>query len=49
MTEKGEECVIDILPFSGSNFYPDKAKEYFQIVYDIDPNDVQAKQILGIK
>jgi hypothetical protein len=23
--------------------------EYFQIVYDLDPNDTQAKQILGIK
>ncbi|MFM2038064.1 MAG: hypothetical protein RL432_1003 [Bacteroidota bacterium] len=26
-----------------------KVKEYFQIVYDLDPNDAQAKQILGIK
>ena len=28
---------------------PTKVKEYFQIVYDLDPNDVQAKQVLGIK
>jgi hypothetical protein len=26
-----------------------KAKEYFQLVYDIDPNDKQAKEVLGIK
>jgi len=28
---------------------PAKVKEYFQIVYDLDPNDAQAKQVLGIK
>jgi tetratricopeptide (TPR) repeat protein len=26
-----------------------KVKEYFQIVYDLDPNDAQAKRILEIK
>jgi len=37
--------------YYASSTEKDKAKvlEYFQIVYDIDPNDTQAKQILGIK
>jgi hypothetical protein len=37
--------------YYASSTEKDKAKvlEYFQIVYDIDPNDAQAKQILGIK
>ena len=47
--------VIESARYMG-NYYAssaekDKTKvlEYFQIVYDLDPNDTQAKQILGIE
>jgi hypothetical protein len=26
-----------------------KTKEFYQIIYDLDPNDIQAKAALGIK
>ena len=50
-----KKMVIESARYMG-NYYAssaekDKTKvlEYFQIVYDLDPNDTQAKQILGIK
>ena len=53
--DKNKKMVIESARYMG-NYYAnstekDKTKvlEYFQIVYDLDPNDVQAKQILGIK
>jgi tetratricopeptide (TPR) repeat protein len=53
--DSNKKMVIESARYLG-NYYAsskekDKAKvlEYFQIVYDIDPNDTQAKQILGIK
>lgn len=53
--DNNKKMVIESARYLG-NYYAsstekDKAKvlEYFQIVYDIDPNDAQAKQILGIK
>ena len=53
--DNNKKMVIESARYLG-NYYAssiekDKAKvlECFQIVYDIDPNDTQAKQILGIK
>ena len=50
-----KKMVIESARYMG-NYYAssaekDKTKvlEYFQVVYDLDPNDTQAKQILGIK
>lgn len=50
-----KKMVIEAAKFMG-NYYavsqekdPNKTKEYFKIVYDIDPKDEQAKQVLGIK
>jgi len=50
-----KRMVIESARYMG-NYYAssaekDKTKvlEYFQIVYDLDPNDTQAKQILGIE
>jgi tetratricopeptide (TPR) repeat protein len=50
-----KKMVIESARYMG-NYYAssaekDKTKvlEYFQIVYDLDPNDTQAKQILGIE
>jgi tetratricopeptide (TPR) repeat protein len=53
--DSNKKMVIEAAKYMGGYYGasaekdPVKAKEYFQIVYDIDPNDVQAKQILGIK
>ena len=53
--DSNKKMVIESARYLG-NYYAtstekDKAKvlENFQIVYDLDPNDTQAKQILGIK
>jgi hypothetical protein len=53
--DTNKKMVIESARYMG-NYYAssaekDKTKvlEYFQIVYDLDPNDTQAKQILGIK
>ena len=50
-----KKMVIESARYMG-NYYAssaekDKTKvlEYFQVVYDLDPNDTQAKQILGIE
>lgn len=52
--DANKKMVIESARYMG-NYYAssaekDKTKvlEYFQIVYDIDPNDAQAKQVLGI-
>jgi hypothetical protein len=53
--DKNKKMVIESAKYLGAYYggstEKDKAKvlEYFQIVYDLDPNDTQAKQILGIK
>lgn len=53
--DSNKKMVIESARYMGNYFGASvekdaaKAKEYFQIVYDLDPNDVQAKQILGIK
>lgn len=53
--DSNKKMVIESARYMGAYFGASvekdaaKAKEYFQIVYDLDPNDVQAKQILGIK
>jgi tetratricopeptide (TPR) repeat protein len=53
--DSNKKMLIESARYMG-NYYAnstekDKTKvlECFQIVYDLDPNDVQAKQILGIK
>ncbi|MBM3164728.1 MAG: tetratricopeptide repeat protein [Bacteroidetes bacterium] len=53
--ESNKKMVIESARYMGGYYGassekdPVKAKEYFQIVYDVDPSDAQAKQILGIK
>jgi len=53
--DSNKKMVIESAKYMGNYFASsaekDKTKvlECFQIVYDLDPNDVQAKQILGIK
>ena len=53
--DKNKKMVIESAKYLGAYYGGStekdaiKAKEYFQLVYDIDPNDKQAKEVLGIK
>jgi len=53
--DSNKKMVIESAKYMG-NYYAsstekdkNKVLEYFQIVYDLDPNDAQAKEVLGIK
>jgi hypothetical protein len=53
--DQNKKMVIEAARYMGAYYGgstekdPTIAKQYFQIIYELDPNDKQAKEILGIK